>query len=247
MNRLRDETGEGPIAEKGIELLRRTPATPNMPEMKRRVWSSLERPRLHAAASSRFSGVRTFAIAGVVVCLAGSAGAMLTRRWILPTLHHGLRSEGPTRSRAEHARLIAHPTVVQADMPIAPENEALTAEPTAPKTAAAPNARSRASHRPAPADSMPSVPTTAEHTAVFDAMIALRRDHDPDRAGRLLAQYLESHPRGPLREEALVLATEAAAARNDADAARAFARSYLDAYPKGRFRGFALDHVGAVP
>ena len=62
----------------------------------------------------------------------------------------------------------------------------------------------------------PSAASVArERTEVLDALVALRREHDPVRAGTLLTRYLSAHPRGALREEALVLAIEAADARGD--------------------------------
>ena len=70
---------------------------------------------------------------------------------------------------------------------------------------------------------------------VVTALEALRKQHDPERAGRLLAGYLTAHPHGALAEEALALSIEAAAARHDAAAAD-FARRYLRDYPGGRFR-----------
>jgi Tfp pilus assembly protein PilF len=81
---------------------------------------------------------------------------------------------------------------------------------------------------------------------VLDAMIALRRDHDATRAGRLLDLYLGAHPHGALREEALVLAIEAATARGDAASARRWASSYGDAYPNGRFKKFARETLDGL-
>jgi chorismate-pyruvate lyase len=76
-------------------------------------------------------------------------------------------------------------------------------------------------------------------------MVALRRDHDPVRAGQLLGRYLAAHPNGALREEALVLAIEAAADGGDTARARDLARTYRAAYPRGRFQQFAADHAGS--
>jgi hypothetical protein len=82
-----------------------------------------------------------------------------------------------------------------------------------------------------------------ERTEVLDALIALRRDHDPLRAGALLDRYLVIHPRGALREEARVLAIEAADARGDRPRALKLALSYQADYPAGRFRQFARSHI----
>jgi hypothetical protein len=78
-------------------------------------------------------------------------------------------------------------------------------------------------------------PRSEDPSAVVDAVEALRKQHDPDRAAKLLAGYLAAHPKGALAEEALALSIEAATARHD-PAAPAFARRYLRDYPTGRFR-----------
>ena len=70
---------------------------------------------------------------------------------------------------------------------------------------------------------------------VVAAVEALRKQHDPARAAKLLTEYLAAHPRGALVEEAVALSIEAAAARHD-PAATDFARRYLRDYPSGRFR-----------
>jgi hypothetical protein len=82
-----------------------------------------------------------------------------------------------------------------------------------------------------------------ERTEVLDAMIALRRNHDPERAAVLLEKYLSAHPRGALHEEALALAIEAADARADRASAQSLARLYQARYPRGRFLSFAQSHA----
>jgi hypothetical protein len=78
-------------------------------------------------------------------------------------------------------------------------------------------------------------PASEDPSRVVDAIHALRNDHDPVRAGKLLAEYLSRYPRGALSEEAVALSIEAAAARHSAAAAM-FAQRYLRQYPNGRFR-----------
>jgi hypothetical protein len=86
---------------------------------------------------------------------------------------------------------------------------------------------------PAPVEAGP------EAALVEQAMNALRRDHEPARASRLLDEYRSRYPDGALAEEALVLAIEAAVARHDDAAAAALGTSYLGRYPKGRFAAVA--------
>ncbi len=82
---------------------------------------------------------------------------------------------------------------------------------------------------------------------MLDALVALRREHDPVRAGALLARYLSAHPRGALREEALVLAIEAADARGDRAGGAQLAQVYQDEFPAGRFLPFARSHTDSHP
>jgi len=78
-----------------------------------------------------------------------------------------------------------------------------------------------------------------EATLVLAALRALRREHDPARAGLLLARYLERFPGGILTQEALALAIEAGLARGDRQAASGLAEEYLKRFPAGRFVGLA--------
>ena len=80
---------------------------------------------------------------------------------------------------------------------------------------------------------------------LLDAMVALRRDREPQRAGELLERFLNEFPRGALREEALALSVEAALARNDSAGRDRWARAYLQAYPSGRFRDFVEGSLSA--
>lgn len=73
---------------------------------------------------------------------------------------------------------------------------------------------------------------------VFDAMRLLRREGRADRASVLLGEYLRTYPGGPLAEEALALAIEAAVALGDRRA-KDLANRYLARYPNGQFRAAA--------
>lgn len=308
MNRLRDDGGDDPVAIRGIELLRGTPPTPRMPDMKRRVWLSHQQPRARRAPVFHLSKLRlAVVVGGAILCIAGTSGAVIAaRRWIVPALREGSNSGTKVASSAPvargHARAGKRSKVVGSatelkglpDDAMAESVEA-TATPEVPATPPAgsllgsPNARtaapgysqrapgagpalrsSRAAARRASSGAAPAAARSSgasgpeavavlapgpamtaasarERTQVLDAMIALRRDHDPVGAGAMLDHYLTAHPNGVLREEALVLSIEAASARGDHAVARSLARAYQDAYPSGRFRRFAQSQAAADP
>jgi hypothetical protein len=86
--------------------------------------------------------------------------------------------------------------------------------------------------------SEPVVTRSSDSELVVRAVRALRRDHDPEAAARLLERYRTRNPSGVLAEEVLSLQIEAAVAAKNARAA-AFAREYLSRYPEGRYRARA--------
>jgi len=91
--------------------------------------------------------------------------------------------------------------------------------------------------------SPPAAGTSRERTQVWEALVALRRDCDPNRAVALLNQDLKSNAQGALRQEALVLAIEAADARGDRRGAERFARTYRREFPSGRFSKVAQGYL----
>jgi hypothetical protein len=89
-----------------------------------------------------------------------------------------------------------------------------------------------------PADSSEAFLAAAppeEAALVLAGLRALRREHNPSRAGTLLARYLQSSPRGVLAQEALAIAIEAGLARGDREAAARLGEQYLERFPTGRF------------
>jgi hypothetical protein len=272
MNRLSDYAGDDPMSTLELERLRNTPPTPPMPDMKRRVWNALEQQSLtHASrassrASSRLLGtpmMRMAAIVVAVVVLAGTAGAMIATRWIVPVLDRPVRSSGSgdpasrvgqsgttRRTAGAKARDLASPPEVTAATSELARPEAARALPvtavTAPLGAKAPRSSvvpaERSTARVIAVPARPAPAGAQARTEVLDALVALRRDHDPVRAGALVDKYLADYPRGALREEALVLAIEAADARGDHLAGWRWARIYEAEYPRGRFRQFARGH-----
>lgn len=240
MNRLRDAVDrEGglrgdPLFRRGVELLQGTPPTTAPAELKMRVWHAIRRVRA-APASGRLRGfVLRLAVVGAIALVAGTAGAVITHRWIAPRLERAAPAVAP-RTTAPHASAV--PRVAKPN----------ATEPAGPVTAPVEAPSEKIAVRPAPKKIATAAPTMAsvarERSEVLDALIALRREHDAARAGTLLARYLAAHPRGTLREEALVLAIEAADARADRAAAEQLARAYQDEFPAGRFLPFARSHT----
>ena len=81
---------------------------------------------------------------------------------------------------------------------------------------------------------------------VLGAMRALRKEHDPVRAARLLSEYRTHHAGGSLDEEALALAIEAGGASGDGSGVR-FAKDYVARYPQGRFTRSAQAALASSP
>jgi len=250
MNRLRDDAGEDPTSERGLELLRATPPTQPMPDMKRRVWIALQQSRMRASSSATgifgMPGLKVVAMGVTIVSLAGTAGAMMAGRLIVPVLDRAVPADdAPTAgARTGKVRYVRRAAGARTRALVTPEV-------SAPATLPAPAVASEESVRSAPVRPRRSVaqaPVAPAHAAqgrseVLEALIALRRDRDPGRAGALLDGYLASHRRGALREEALALAIEAADARGDHQAGERFSRAYVSEFAQGRFRQFALSHT----
>jgi len=160
---------------------------------------------------------------------------VIAHRWIAPAINGAQDAVPPARAKVHVTRTPR----VEAPSAIAPVD--LPAEVTAELPAS--KARGHTAVRKAAAP-MPSAAAVArERTEVLDALIALRREHDPVRAGTLLARYLSAHPHGALREEALTLAIEAADARGDRAAGAQLAQTYQGEFPAGRFLPFARSHT----
>lgn len=251
MKRLRDGVErEGglrgdPLFRQGVELLQGTPPTLVSPETRARVWRGIRHATVPASR-----GLRTLAlklvVAGAVVLVAGTAGAVIAHQWIAPLIKtvpskvsietHG--AQPPSGSRALGARALppAHVEAPAIEAPVELAAEG-AAEPPARKVPARTGAR-----KPTVA-AVTAAAVARERTEVLDALVALRREHDPVRAGTLLARYLSAHPRGALREEALVLAIEAADARGDRATGEQLAHAYQGEFPAGRFLAFARGHT----
>jgi len=265
MRRLRDEDGDDPVAVRGIELLRGTPPAARSPESKRRVWRSVQRAQAMKPAGASLPRLRRATAVLAVIAVVGSAGTVIAaRRWIVPIFRRAAPAssvpiqdpKAPIRGTVAHRRTPGGVSVAMAAAPEPPAQESVLPAPSiqaAPVRKVAPVRRlspsvASASKRDTPAVverlPVPTAATVRERAEVLDAMVALRRDRDPVTAGRLLDTYLTAHPTGALREEALVLAIEAGAARGDLPVVRRLARQYQATYPSGRFREFAQAALG---
>lgn len=98
---------------------------------------------------------------------------------------------------------------------------------------------------PSPGEGRLAAARPEEAAMVLAGLRALRREHDPHKAGRLLDQYLDRFAGGVLMEEALALGIEAALDRHDAAGARRLGEQYLGRYPGGRFKGLAQKAMGS--
>jgi len=186
--------------------------------------------RHHERRRSVRFGIRVAMAAGMLLVAGAATAAVYGVRWRTqatrpaslalapaPAVHHVARA----RTRAELA------PIAELEPPAEPE-----ARPEIAPAPAPPVHRARALR-------------SEDPSLVVSAIQALRQDRDPERAGRLLADYLRTHPRGALAEEAVALSIEAADARHS-PAAATFAERYVKEYPHGRFRS-AAERVLARP
>lgn len=143
-----------------------------------------------------------------------------------------LRPRPAARNASSQPTLAPASPVVQT----APTTEVL-APPRDPENVA-PHRAASANHRPSTKKARAHTPHTEDPTRVAEALRALRKEGDANRAQALLTEYMKDNPKGALSEEALALAIEAAHARKD-PIAKTYARRYLNRYPAGRHRPLA--------
>lgn len=254
MKRLRDEFAGDPTRARGKRLLHSGSAGPrrSVSEMKRRVWRSLVENRAASASArtARHSAVRrrSALVTLLLVLSTATAGAVIgrhviSRRSVTPAVsdHRAAVEARPARHQSAGRRSeavddlglpqedrpssdIAVPTETPRRVGVHPHHGADRSTPAIPERTVA--------------RSVVDEKEQAEHQLVVDAMLALRRARDFRRAGLLLESYLAKNPQGTLREEAIALAVEAAAARADLARRDHWASVYLKDYPAGRFRRY---------
>jgi hypothetical protein len=207
-----------------IDLLRAADPT-TLPESRKQMSLAaiLNPPR---ERSRRGPGLRRPAMALSVALLAGASAVaavgahLLVRDPAVVVAPAVPPSDEPTPAptRINSAPVRAEPAVSPIPTPM---------QPTMPSAPGAPRVRWSAGARARSEGENPS--------ALMDAVKALRQDHDPVEASRLLREYLRRYPRGSLSEEARALSVEAAVARNGPDVP-SLSKEYLRLYPNGRFR-----------
>jgi len=238
MNRLRDESGWDSLSERGIELLRRVPASSSRSDLKRRVWAELQEIYAADAVEPHHARLKALVLGVAVVASAATAGAAIGGRWIAPRIDRTIASAAAARAdvtpRHHHGSIRRIADVSEAPVVAAPAPADEVVLPPPPPT------REVHASRPVRHGAAPAAEERAE---VLDALVALRRDHDADRAAGLLDRYLSANRHGALREEALALAIEAADARGSAPEAQRLARLYLAEFSGGRFGQFATRHL----
>lgn len=227
MKRLRDMRDDDPQLLRARQLLGAVEPLARSPERERRLLQKIEQ-RTTRGPKTRRPAVLLLAATLVLV---GTALAGAQRADALRALISDVLMGTPTVERKAPKAVRTQTTRTdEAKIPQAPREPIATQE--AVQEAAPHLAPPAALHAKRPPRA------NAEAELVRRAVIALRRDKDPERAARLLEQAHAKGASGPLAEELMALRVEAARARHDPSAAR-FARAYLQRYPQGRYRELA--------
>jgi hypothetical protein len=219
LQRLIESRGSGTEAEAELARLVEACDPVVISEARKRQSLSAVYSRHHERRRSVRFGLRTAMAACMLLVTGAATAAVFGVRW-------KMSAPRPATMAAAPASVVYHVARARAELPPIAELELPAAAPQpelAPPPPAVHRARAAKSEDPA---------------LVVSAIQALRQDHDPERAGRLLAAYLRTHPRGALAEEAVALSIEAADGRHS-PAATTFAERYLKEYPNGRFRSVA--------
>jgi hypothetical protein len=211
------------------------------------VWAALQESTIASPVRQRSSLLRVLMVGVGLVAFTATAAATIGGRRIAARIEKlwGVRATAPRPERTKPVRVVAEaerapdvaplPEIAPAEAPVMAGSRMPAAGSLAPSPA-------RAALRPPRAVPL-AAETTRERAQVWEALVALRRDHDPNHAAALLNHELEANPHGVLRQEALVLAIEAADARGDRRGAETFARAYQREFPSGRFMQLAQRYL----
>jgi hypothetical protein len=197
----------------GAALLAKVPPLELSATQRRRI-----RARIDAVSETRSLRWLRPAFALPVLLVVGVAGASIGQRWFKPVSTQ--RALEPTQVVAPK---VAPQKAAPAPAPRAVEDLAIESEPETAKPNAVP---------------VPRASQSGPGASLMMEALQARRAGDTARAQQLTAEYQKKYPNGALKEEALAIAFESAAARNDPGAAR-LAQKYLASFPHGRFRKHA--------
>jgi hypothetical protein len=230
MKRLRDRIDPmTPLETSAISLLRSVNRYEPPTGFKQRV-----RTKMLASRSVSHPRLWHPAVAVALLLVAAGASATIGGTWVV---RQYLTTKGGPHIRISKRKapvlvpVTLAPAVAQSSMQQAPDVAVAT-----PPTAASVNALGPAIDKQATLSATRSSSQSSEQVKlVFDSMRALRRDGQPERAAKLLDEYLRRYPNGALAEEALALSIEAATMRGD-PRAKDLANRYLLRYPSGQFQ-----------
>ena len=230
-----------------------------MPEARRRVWAALQAAgtRAQVSPAMRRSSFPVLALMAGLLLVGGTAGAVIGQRSITARL---ARPPEPARADSWPGKSAA---------PCSDRGGSRSA-PSAPPQAFAPVSAGERHTPPASARLRRASSDASEHRAhgsrrgavacaAFPGIGILgwagaRGDGDAApgsrpraRRGIFLARYLAAHPRGALREEALVLSIEAAGAQGDSRGVERLVSQYRASYRTGRFKTYVDSHMENHP
>ena len=192
--------------------------------------SPVQRRRIRAridAAAAEPHGLRWLrpAFALPVLLVVGVAGASIGQRWF-----RQVNTQSPFEQETSHKLAPKASTPAKAAPTPAPAPRPAEAEEQIP--AIDPEDLSLDKPTPIPT---PRANQSGPGAALLMEALQARRAGDTARAQQLTAEYQKKYPNGALKEEALAISFESAAARNDPSAKR-LAQKYLATFPQGRFR-----------
>ncbi len=223
MKRLRDIEDGSPLIQDAQRLLDAAPPTAESTERMQRVRRAIDQAEDVPAFGFWRRPLSAMSIALGVLLVGASALAAVG--WYM-------QSATPAVNAAPTPRATSTPVTPR----VMNEDEASPPVVSEPATATPKKTRPNAA-RPRSEPAAVAEPSR-DSALVHQALKALRRDHDPATAARLLREQRASYPESPLAEEALSLQIEAALALQD-PRARELATQYVARYPQGRYVAIA--------